>query len=95
MTFHFHIIPYYLIIGSASTGLGAGGIAANSGGGQASLGAVNAADQLASHGAYDFGAASSGKNWRLIRAEINVDEFLAEQKIAKLKIANFGQIRNF
>jgi len=51
-----------LFTGSAATGLGAGGIAANSGAGQGGLGSVNAADNLAAHGAYDFGTATSGKS---------------------------------
>lgn len=50
------------IIGSAATGLGAGGIAANSASGQGGLGSVHAADQLAAHGAWDFGTATSGKS---------------------------------
>lgn len=58
------MMSYYVnlfFIGSAATGLGAGGIAANSGAGQGSLGSVHAADQLAAHGAWDFGTATSGE----------------------------------
>ena len=59
LQFHFYLFTL-VTIGSAATGLGAGGIAANSGAGQGGLGSIHAADQLAAHGAWDFGTATSG-----------------------------------